>query len=189
MSTKYETLHGFLAGMCGWSRSGGCVLFGKLLEHVASAQQWAQRRIQDDYLASLIDVAQLGLMLKAVQPELIPDWFEVNLVYQAEQLDVEYANSALTGHALRMIVAYFDENNLQLPQRLHTIFQNHEQSSHWWARNSEIAIAHTFEDRLANFHAFKEQRGQVLREPSNNAASDDEGVSWNWFDFSSAASN
>jgi hypothetical protein len=154
----------------------------------ASTKVAADTRLQDKYLASLIDVAHLGLMLRAVEPELIPEWFEEDLVLQSEELGTQYENSTLTGHAMRMIVGYFHKNNLQLPDKINKVFQDREQTSKWFAKHSREAIGSTFEERLAPFDAFMAKRARALREVSLNDPSEEFETTYDSFDLRSAVS-
>jgi hypothetical protein len=157
---------GFLMGCVVGVAMAGAVFYARQLELDAQAEsykQTADSRIREEYVSSIIDVAQLGLMLKAVEPELIPVWLEEGLVTQAKQLlEERFRDSKLTGHALRMIVGFYNKNGLNPPAELRDICLNHSALAP--NANSKSAIDDTFDDRLATFNAFiAAKRSRTMR--------------------------
>jgi hypothetical protein len=132
----------------------------------------ADRVLQDRYVARLLDFAHLALMLRGIEPSLERDWIEESLAVHARELEQDFRQSRIAGHAMKMITGYYTKNNLPVPPELAQIWKSLHEDPKLAMTHSDWAIVKAFNERLAAFDAYMDARRtrDELPNPENSSA-------------------
>jgi hypothetical protein len=163
----------------------GCI-FGAVVTSLACWSSWTRlhaegeytplgtvdRQFQDRYVTRVLDFAHLALMLRTIEPELESEWIEDTLFRHAQELNAEFRQSRIVGHAMKMITGYYVKNNLPIPSEIEQMQKSMADDPAIGASHSEWLTTAAFNERLAEFDAFIAARRawEELQPPKSSPA-------------------